>query len=152
MSPRAEIAVAGGPTKLMLLLKSLSAITLKVSVILHGIVAALFFLSNITTIAIATALQSYLVDNSKRLRKLSGHQEEAIKLVGKELKLKRRVLFSLIVFGVLAVVSNLILFTSNVATQEQLSEISGPVLQYVTVVHIFFAHISFVHDVRIYMM
>lgn len=74
-----------------------------------------------------------------------------MKAIKNELALKRRVLLSLICFGVGALLSNLALYVSNVLTSAQLSETTGPILQYVTVVHILVAHISFVNDIKIHM-
>ena len=129
---------------------STAVVTLKDSIIVHGIAASLMFLSNISLIAVATSLQSYMVYYFSKL-KLSSDQVEVMKAIKNELALKRRVLLSLICFGVGALLSNLALYVSNVLTSAQLSETTGPILQYVTVVHILVAHISFVNDIKIHM-
>ena len=64
--------------------------------------------------------------------------------------LKRRVALSLVATGALAVASNVALYSADWVSAEQLSETTGPVLQYVTIAHMVVGHLSYLMDMRAY--
>ena len=136
-----------------------AAITLQHHVIAHGAVAGLMFASAIAQLCVAMAIQSHTSRDdalaSGRPRADGGDDafripERARARLAAQLRLKRRVALSLVATGALAVASNVALYSADWVSAEQLSETTGPVLQYVTIAHMVVGHLSYLMDMRAY--
>ena len=138
-----------------ILLIATAAVTLHMHVIAHGIIAGLLFIFALIQLGAATALQSHIIfahkDSATTTTAVAeGNSLCSLHLVERQHNRKVSVLISLISVGVTALVSYIVLVGFDIYTSDQLNEVIGPLLQYLTVAHLFAGHYSFVHDANMY--